>query len=95
MKIQALLFVAAFLLFTTFVQDTEGAFGGFHPGRRELKRQVCTPQKIQNFINVSVNILAEGKPSTNRGHQYVMSSGTRVRVPDTFQRQGINEETGQ
>ena len=42
MKIQAFLFIAALLLFTAFVQDTDGALGFAKPGRRELKRKVCT-----------------------------------------------------
>ncbi|KAL9978635.1 hypothetical protein ACROYT_G016172 [Oculina patagonica] len=38
MKIQAFLFFAAFLLFTAFVQETEG-FGTLPPGKRNLDRK--------------------------------------------------------
>ena len=48
MKIQALLFIAALLLFAAFVQDTDGSLGFARPGRRELKRKVCI---------VSINIV--------------------------------------
>ena len=41
MKIQAGLFIVALLLFTAFVEDTDGALGAFQPGRRELARKVC------------------------------------------------------
>jgi len=41
MKIQTFLFLAAFLLFAAFVQDTEGAFGTLPSGKRVLAREVC------------------------------------------------------
>lgn len=53
MKIQAFLFIAALLLFTSFIQDTEGVIGLMPPGRRELNRKVCIPgYKIEgNFAD--------------------------------------------
>jgi len=41
MKIPACLLLAALLLFTAFVQDTEAALALYPPGRRELERKVC------------------------------------------------------
>ena len=51
MKIQTFLFIAAFLLCTSFVQDTQGAFGLLPPGKRELARKVCIPG-IKDKINI-------------------------------------------
>ena len=66
MKITALVLISALLLFSTFVQNSDG-FGGTLPpgGKRELQRKVCTSginrqnetkrgQKRKNCIENSV-----------------------------------------
>lgn len=80
MKIQTFLFIATLILCTTFVQDTEGAFGLLPSGKRELERKVCIPGIKKNArrvihplqvllilfgIKTSTNILCSSNLLTN------------------------------
>ena len=42
MKITALVLISALLLFSTFVQNSEGFGGTLPPGNKGLQRKVCT-----------------------------------------------------
>ena len=48
MKIQAFLFIATLVLFTTLVQDTEGAIAVLPPGKKGLQRKVRTWSQLKS-----------------------------------------------